>query len=39
LRKGLKNAIDERRREVGLSTLEENTKRIHAEDELLSDEA
>lgn len=31
--------VDERRRAVGLPTLEENTKRIHAEDELLSDEA
>ena len=31
--------VDERRRAVGLATLEENTKRIHAEDELLSDEA
>ena len=30
--------VDERRRAIGLSTLEENTKRIHAEDELLSDE-
>jgi hypothetical protein len=31
--------VDERRRAVGLSTLEENTRRINAEDELLADEA
>ena len=31
--------VDERRRAVGLSTLAENTERIRAEDELLSDEA
>ena len=30
--------VDERRRAVGLSTLEENTRRIHAEDELLGNE-
>lgn len=30
--------VDERRRAVGLSTLAENTKRIRAEDEMLSDE-
>lgn len=29
-------AVDERRRAVGLPTLDENTRRIHAEDELLS---
>jgi len=31
------DTVDERRRAVGLPTLEENTRRIHAEDELLSD--
>lgn len=31
--------VDARRRAIGLPTLEENTKRINAEDELLSDEA
>ena len=33
------DGVDERRRAVGLPALEENTRRIHAEDELLSDEA
>lgn len=34
---GHAEGVDERRRAIGLPTLEENTRRIHAEDELLSD--